>query len=284
MPHAIVASDTYLMTGVGWARAGRLQIDTVVYGTDRHGHLVAKRIRSKPVDPGPIALIGTDASFGLFSARSCLVTKDGISVKVANIVENERLDDFWFETVVALPKATDPRSFPEAYFATLKDTAYVSIKGAPAFRCRSRDVLEWEKASRFECCRLSKVMSEVFCVIDATHVESIGHKDWQGFVRDVCLALFHNSEESRQEFDIDASGPCLWYLSALDRLGDRPEVSYDSLQHTVIGKITNATEHKSPVRTCRCAFYLEQTAQTLLVEWDGEGWAPVAAGFLIASA
>jgi hypothetical protein len=282
MPSAIVANEACLLTDRGWtlAKAGPSRI--ALFGTDRHGHLVAKEAALSVLrGASKRAVVGTDAAFGIFAPETRLVLQDGSTKLVAEIIEDSNPGELWFENALRYPSGRDEGRYIDSFCAALTDCAPFALDGAAAIRCQSRDVLEWEKVSDTGCCEFRKVSADVFCLVKSGDFPPLKGVHFQNLIRGLSIALWRNSEEECEEFDCSNSACCLWYASALQSLNLGNVLAYDALQYSLSVKVIEDSTHKPPFRRCKCAFYQSDVPEAIRVDWESNSWAPVISGFLV---
>lgn len=282
MPSAILASETSLLTNHGWTPAGAIEGAISLFGSDRHGQLVLKEATlGRLHQSSKRAMVGTDASFGIFDLETRLLLKDG-TVKVATaIVEDSHVGDLWFENVLAYPSSIDEANCGDSFAAALRESAPFVLDNAVAIRCRSRDVQDWESISKTGCCRFQKISSEVFCVVTLDALRKLKGLQLYRVIRDLSVALWRNSAELCDEFDRGSSTCCSWYASALGALKNGHILTYDAVQHSLLVKVVEDLSHKQPFRKCKCAFYEPVSTQTIRLTWESKSWTPIGSGFLI---
>jgi len=282
MPSAIVTGETCLLTSHGWAYAGASKDPASLFGTDRRGHLVSQEVRLTFLETLPkTAIVGTDASVGIFAPETRLTLRDGIVKEAREVVEDQDARDHWFENVLTYPPLISGGLPGDLFFDALTGAASFVLDEVAVIRCRSRDVPKWETASNLGCCRFVKVSDDVFCLISATDFRQVRGHQVQHAIRALSEALWRNSEELCEEFDYTNLSCCLWYASTLTQLKVGYVLVYDTLQHSLLIKVVKDSSHMPPFRRCRCAFYRSVPNRKIRITWESSFWTPIASGFLI---
>lgn len=253
-----------------------------LFGSDRHGHVVLKEATlGRLHQSSKRAMVGTDASFGIFDLETRLLLKDG-TVKVATaIVEDSHVGDLWFENALAYPSSIDEAACGDSFATALRESAPFVLDNAVALRCRSRDVLDWESISKTGCCRFQKISSDVFCVVALDRLRKLKGLQLYKVIQNLSLALWRDSAELCDEFERGSATCCLWYASALCALKIGHVFTYDAVQHSLLVKVVEDLSHKQPFRKCKCAFYDPVSTRTIRLTWESHSWTPIGSGFLL---
>jgi hypothetical protein len=282
MPSTSIASETSLLTKQGWAPAGTVERKISLFGSDRHGHLVLRDATlGHPVGSSKRAIIGTDASLGIFDVETRLILKDGAVRVVASIVEDSVPGELWFENVLTLPSSIEEGACGGSFITALEQAAPFVLDNAAIFRCRSRDVEEWEDVSKTGCCRFQQISSDVFCVVALDGLRNVRGVQLYNVIRGLSVALWRNSADLCEEFDCANAACCLWYASALSALKIGHLFTYDAVQHSLFVRVVEDPSHKQPFRRCKSAFYDSISTQTIRLTWESNSWTPIGSGFLL---
>jgi hypothetical protein len=237
------------MTIQGWTPAGTVEGGISLFGSDRHGHLVLREATlERQGGSSKRAMIGTDASAGIFNIETRLILKDGTVRTAASIVEDSHAGELWFENALTYPSSVDEEACAASFGAALKEAAPFILDDAIALRCRSRDVGDWEDISKTGCCRFQKISSDVFCVVAFDGIRKLKGVQLYKAIRGLSVALWRNSAELCEEFDYGASTCCLWYASALCALKMGHRFTYDAVQHSLLVKVVEDSSHQPPLR------------------------------------
>ncbi len=279
MPSVILANDSTVLTGKGWVSIGAVGRSGSLVGVDRHGKLAVRTVAlTASKNSARVAVVGTEATCGIFAPETRLLLKDGTAETVGAIVETLQPGGHWFENVVTVPSSN---LTGDLFFRALSKSAAFSTDRGVALRCRSRNVQEWESASRSAGCRYTKVSEEAFCLIGSTRLKRLHGLELIRAIRDVSDAVWRSPEDEAREFDYSSLACCLWYVTALSALKVGYVLMYDSLQHSLLFRVVLDSSHKPPVKKCRCAFYQSETTASVNVTWESSSWTPIGSGFLI---
>jgi hypothetical protein len=285
MPSVIVLSESCLLTNSGWILAGEIPDRVSLFGTDRHGHLVSKEATITLLkESSKRAIIGTDASVGIFASKTRIVLKDGTIKTAAEVIEDTQQNDFWFENVLQFPGKLDENASATFLSTVLQTCAAFVVDDLAIVRCRSRvdDMDVRKELSQSGFCQFQKISADVFCLINQESFPKIRGPRFESFIKDYSVALWRNSEEECEEIDCIHNSCCLWYASDLKAMNVGYTLKYDSLQHSLTVKVVEDSSHKTPFRKCRCAFHHSNTPTSVLVTWEANSWTPIVSGFLVA--
>lgn len=278
MPSAQITSESLIMRERGWATATAQGGTRCVFGTDRHGKIVAKEIIVEPLGSSEMAVfLGTEACFGMFAAETTLVNKAGQCLTARALAESDELAESWFENVVAFPFSASEADLA-LFSSALMTLAPFATESRIARRCTSRKTALSTCLSRF--CSLHKVSNDLFLIADRKGLEGAKLQKLE-IVTQLASVICMPPEDDGLTFEACDAALAAWYCSALATNEEHYKVSYDSLQHSLFAKVQKTKERQSPFKNARCGYLEQHPREKVRILWDESSWLPIVNGFLV---
>lgn len=262
----------------GWELPSPRAKSRRVFGTDRHGKIVAKDIMAESLGPSELLVfLGTEACFGIFAGETALLNKAGQRLTARALVESNELGDSWFENVVAFPFSA-AEADPSLFSSALIKLAPFVTESRCARRCKSREATLSTSLSKF--CRLHKVSNDLFLVIDRECLEAAKLQQWE-IVMQLASVICHSSEDDGVAFEAGDAALAAWYCSALASRREHYKITYDQVQHSLFASVQKTKERQSPFRNARCGYLELHSAEKVRISWEDTSWSPIINGFLV---
>jgi hypothetical protein len=278
MPSAQIISESLVMRERGWEMATTQGKARYVFGTDRHGKIVAKEIAVESLGSSGIAVfLGTEACFGMFAAETALVNKAGQCLTARALAESNELAESWFENVVAFPFSASEADLG-LFSSALVTLAPFATESCLARRCTSREVALSASLGRF--CSLQKVSNDLFLITDRKGLEGAKLQKLEIVVQ-LASVICRSTDDDGLTFEAADAALAAWYCSALATNEEHYQVSYDSLQHSLFAKVQKTKERQSPFKNARCGYLEQHPREKVRIVWDDSSWSPIVNGFLV---
>jgi hypothetical protein len=278
MPSAQITSESLMMGQHGWELASPQANLRRVFGTDRHGKIVAKDIVAESLGPSEsLVFLGTEACFGIFAGETALLNKAGERLTARTLVESNELGDSWFENVVAFPFSA-AEADPSLFSSALIKLAPFVTESRCARRCTSRQVALSTSLSKF--CRLHKVSNDLFLVVDREYLVAAKYQQWE-IVIQLASVICQGVEDDGVAFEAGDAALAAWYCSALASRSEQYKITYDQAQHSLFATVKKTKERQSPFRNARCGYLELHSAEKVRISWGDTSWSPIVNGFLV---
>jgi hypothetical protein len=278
MPCAQIISESLIMRERGWEMAATRDKSRCVFGTNRHGKIVAKEIAVGSSGPSEMAVfLGTEACFGIFAAETVLVNKAGQCRTARALAESNELAESWFENVVAFPFSANEADL-SLFASGLATLAPFATESRFARRCTNREAALSARLSRF--CRLHKVSNDLFLITDRRGLEGAKVPKLD-IITQLASVICSSHTEDDLTFEADDVALAAWYCSALAANREHYKISYDSLQHSLFAEVKKTKERQSPFKNARCGYLVRRPREKVRIAWEDPSWSPIVNGFLV---
>jgi len=270
---------TLLISKVGWIAANRLGQGDTVFGADRHGAVVGRAVSLSPSRSIiATAFLGTSAAFGEFSSVTRILTHDGASLQLSQLIESDGIGDARFETLTHIEEESNWRSTEELVWSILS--------GAAAGRDSNRIAIKCRKSLADMVPGLTKIRQfggSTYSLLDRSDLRDALIRAPRATLSTIGELWLRNDDDARLELERAFHPFAPIYAAVLRQEGKGYRFQYDSLQHTAYIFICDAEEPPPPVGKVGCACYGTSRGDEFLIEWKGTDWNPIASGFLLAS-